>query len=171
MQYSDARRLITDGDIVFVRGSWNRPVQSLVMWATNSEYSHVGIAFWVTINNNQRLMIVEAQGGTKRRILNMSFYKNKKLDVISTPRPWKEYADSATDNLGIVSYGWFDAIYAGFREKFQNYIYLPQKNLDSGEICSEFVAKQLQLQDTNISPQGLFNALIKNNNTIKLKIF
>ena len=170
MNYDQARSMISDGDLVFVRGSWSKPLQSLIMWFTNSEYSHVGICFWITINNKQRLMIIEAQGGTTRRILNLSFYQGHNMDLMKAPKPWIDYADDITSKIGLIPYGWLDAIYSGLREKIQKYIYLPPKNLDSGEICSEMIAKALKLPITELSPQGLFDELKKGGNDISIEI-
>lgn len=171
MNYKEARSKISNGDLIFIRGSKTRPIQSLIMWATNSPYTHCAIAFWAIINDNYRLMIVEAQGGTSRRILNMSFYEGRDIDVVSSPRDWEEYAVQATENLGIVKYGWLDAIYAGVRDKLNQYGFaISAKNLNSGEICSEFIAKCLNLENVNISPEELFKTVILAGNKVKLEI-
>lgn len=168
--YAVARDKINDGDIVFVRGSWRHPIQTLIMFFTRSPYSHVGIAFWIEINKTNRLMIVEAQGGTKRRILNMSYYQNRNLDVVESPRSWESYADVATEKLGEVGYGWMDALYIGLRDFLKGVVVLPAKDVDSGEICSEFIAKCLEIDEQSLGPGGLFDYLIEHGSVLKIKI-
>ncbi len=87
--YEQYRDIAQDGDIIFIRGVKNSFVQSVIMFFTDSPYSHVGIAFWAIINDSPRLMIVEAQGGSNRRIINLSFYNDGTLiDVIKAPMSW-----------------------------------------------------------------------------------
>jgi len=167
--YQEGRNLIKDGDIVFVSGNPKRPIQALIMFVTNSKYSHVGIAFWATINNRKRLFIVESQGGTKTRIINMSFYDGRELDVIIPPLSWDEVYDIALKDIGIKQYGWLDAIYIGLREVLQKYVRLPSKKFP-GEICSERVARIYKLENTGISPQKLYEELTEDLENIRLKI-
>lgn len=169
--YEQARHLIKSGDIVFVRGKKHKLVQRLIMFFTQSLYSHVGIAFWITTNGHQRLMIVEAQGGTNRRILNLSFYAGRKLDIVAAPKLWDDVNEEALDRLGQVEYGWLDAVYVGTREfLLKNFkIRLPATNF-SGEICSEYVARVYQLPKVDISPQGLYETLKKLGYKIKMRV-
>lgn len=170
MKYVDARLLIDNGDIAFIRGSWKKPLQRIIMFFTNSKYSHVGITFWATINNIPRLMMIEAQGGTKRRLINLSYYSDKNIDIITSPKPWEDYCEIALSNIGITKYSWLDVFYIGLKEKLEKYIKLPSKNLSSGEICSEFVAKCLNYSNTNVSPQKLFETIMFKGGNIKLFI-
>lgn len=168
--YEKARDFIKDGDLVFVCHE-NRLIPKLISIATRSIYSHVGIAFWAEINNKKRLMIIESQGFTKRRILNMSYYSAKSFHVLSSPRDISEYIDNALETAGKVKYGYIEAAYVGIREfllKTFN-LKLPFKQFE-GEICSEFVARQMLLPETNISPGLLWDILIKKGVTIRLKV-
>lgn len=156
--YKTARSQIQDGDIIFVANK-KTIVARVIQFFTQSHYSHVCIAFWVTIAGVDRLMVVEAQGGTKRRVLNASFYDRFDLDVVKAPKDWNSYANEALSKIGEAKYGYFEAAYVGLREfllkKFN--IKLPRKNIDSDEeICSEFVASLLGLAEVNVSPQALW---------------
>lgn len=174
MDYSEIRNKIVSGDIVFIKGNKNSLVDRLIMFFTRSKYSHVGIAFWLydTALKKDRLMIVEAQIFNRLRIVNMSFYKGEKIDIVSSPLPWNKMGDIAFKRLGEVKYGWFDAAYVGIREWLlaHNICSLPKKNIDSGEICSEFVARVLNFKDRNLSPQKLFESLMKMGQKIKASI-
>lgn len=159
--YAKLRPKIKNGDIVFIKNdsSW---ISKLIHYCTFSSYSHVGIAVWVTIENERRLMIVETQGGTKKRIVNMSIYDGCEMDVFRSPdKTWMNIRSEVMDRLGIVEYGWIQAIYIGIREFFMKKwsIKLPMKNF-SGMICSEFVAKVFNLREVYVSPQRLYEQLI-----------
>jgi len=159
--YDEFHRHIQDGDIIFVR---NRP--STTAWIirifTKSVYSHVGIAFWMETASVRRLMMVEAQGGASRRIVNMSMYSDQELDVIKAPKPWGLVLKDALSRISQVPYAWMEAVYVGIVEAFLKYfdVQLPRKNF-RGEICSEFVAKMYELPSLHVSPQGLMDELIE----------
>ena len=173
LSYEHARPEIKGGDVVFVRGKHSKLVQSLIMFFTKSAYSHVGFAFWMTTEDGSenRLMMVEAQGGTKRRVVNMSFYEDRRLDVVNSPIAWNEIESCALSKLGLVEYGWLDVLYVGIHDFLLKYlgIKIPHANMP-GETCSEFVAKCLHLKETHISPQELFEALMKQGCEIKIKV-
>ena len=168
--YKLGRNLIDDGDIVFVRNKKTITAR-VIQFFTRSPYSHVGIAFWVEIEKQPRLMIVEAQGKTKRRILNMSFYSENQLDVIQAPKEWKFVYNKALEKLGKVDYGYFEAAYVGLREFLLQYfkITLPTKDLP-GQICSEFVASVYDLKRVHISPALLAKELLNAGYKLKVKI-
>lgn len=157
--YEQGRERMQDGDIIFVRESTTF-TSKMIRFFTRSEYSHVGVVFWATIGGQRRVFVVEAQGGTRRRIVNLGFYSSHSIDVVTSPRPWDEYASEALESIGVQDYGWIEAAYVGLRDfvlhQF-NYV-LPSKDLP-GEICSEFVARLLQLPDPHLSPEGLRRAL------------
>lgn len=168
ISYNFARDQIQDGDIIFIKGT--TVISKVTRFFTKSKYTHVGIAFWVYINRKPRLMITEAQGGTRRRMLNLSYYKSKEMDVVRCPRPWIEYADDALDLIGEVKYSFLTAFYVGIREFLSRYnIMLPPKKF-SGEICSEYVARMLGLQTTEISPGKLLEVLTTSGNEIKFHV-
>lgn len=159
--YSEARNSINDGDIVFIRNRQTL-VSAVIRFFIRSKYSHAGFAFWAIIGEQKRLMIAEAQGGAHRRILNMSFYQADELDIIQAPKPWTSIVESALTKLGQVEYGWIEAYYVGIREFLLKYlnIKIPAINLP-GEICSEYIADNLGLEERHISPQLLWENLLK----------
>jgi hypothetical protein len=167
--YRTIRPQIEDGDLVFVRNGTTL-TSKVIQVCTRSIYSHVGIAFWTQIASTRRLMVIEAQGGSTRRIISMSFYENAGLDIIKAPRPWEEYADEALESVGQAKYGWMDAFYVGMREGAFKYFNttLPFRDF-SGEICSEFAARMLQLENVHVSPQGLVDELTRKGHSIVMQ--
>lgn len=160
LTYEQVREIAEDGDIVFVHGSWKRPLQAAIMFLTRSEYSHCFIVFWVQTHTGRRLLVVEAQGGTKRRILNASFYENRTLSLVRAPKEWGTVEAAALASVGKKGYGYFDALYVGIRDflwKALN-IRIPSNDFPS-EICSEFIARVYDLPQKNVSPQGLLEML------------
>jgi len=130
---------------------------------TSSPYSHVGIAFSVTIGGVKRTLVIEAQGGTSRRIISLDFYNNTEFHVVKSPVPFESYSFIALQQVGIQSYSYWDAFVVGLRERLRKtfgiYI-IPQGNA-KGEICSEFVARMLNVNPSSLSPQGLFAQISK----------
>lgn len=167
--YEGARDRIRNGDIIFVRGSdW---ASKIIRFVTNSPYSHVGIAFWVNIAGTNRLMIAEAHALARRRILNLSFYSTEELDIVQGPLYWEEIANDVTSRLGQIQYGWLEATYVGFKSVVRRLFNIDLGNRDfSGEICSEFVAKMYKLTNTNVSPQRLFDNLVKSGMQVHTKV-
>lgn len=168
--YEEARSKIEDGDIVFIRDKVG-PVVSLIRFFTRSKYSHVGIAFWIKTAGKKRLMVVEAQGGSKRRIVNISYYNMINLDVFTAPKPWSEVGHNALSKLSQVDYGYLEAIYVGIREFLLQYfnIKIPAADLH-GEICSEYVANVYNLPENHISPNLLLKQLIELGYDYKIKV-
>jgi len=159
ISHEEAYNLIEDGDIMFVA---NAPgfFGQLIRWATKSTYSHCAFLFWVEVAGMKRILIVEQQGGTKRRLLNSEYYDDRELHIISNPQPWKDQAPKALERIGLVPYSYVEAIYTGLRDfLFRSVgIQLPALNFP-GEICSEFVARVLGLDSKDVSPQDLFDQL------------
>lgn len=160
--YEDVRQVVRDGDIVFIHGSWNRPIQALIMFFTGSEFSHCAIAFWIDTPSGKRLMCVEAQGMSRRRILTLSYYDDAAMTIIPAPKPWTQVRHIALEEIGKKQYGMFEAIYVGIQEFIHRHTgrHLPRLNM-KGEICSEFIAKVYDLEDRDVSPQKLYEQLIK----------
>ena len=170
VSYKDGRLAIKDGDVVFLRGR-RTLIGKIIQFVTRSVYSHVGIAFWATIGKQERLFMVECQGNTKKRIVNMSFYQDCNMDIISTSLPWENISNYALNNIGVVKYGYIEAIYVGLREFLMLYfnIRLPAHDF-KGQICSEFVADTYGMIERHVSPAMLLSNMINKGNKIKIKI-
>jgi len=163
LTYEQARSIIEDGDIVFFHGflSIKHPIESTIRIVTSSPFTHVNIAFWVEIAGQRRLMAVEAQGGTKRRIINMSHYSDKPMTVVKGLKPWNDIASDALSRIEIQRYSYVTAVYAGLRDFSMHRLgaKLP-KMQHPGEICSEFCARMSGLPETDLSPGALYAALM-----------
>ena len=159
--YEQVRGVVQDGDVIFIEGLWKKPSNALIMFFTNSRFHHVGIACWVGTGNNRRCLLIEAHGRTKRRIILLSYYSDHNMVVIPGPLPWDVVQNTAFERIAHEGYGYLDAVYIGLREACLRYfgIKLPTYDFPM-EVCSEFVAKVYQLEDTNISPQALYEQLI-----------
>lgn len=155
-----------DGDIAFIRR--NNILAKIITFVTRTQFSHVGIVFNAIIGGENTTLIVEAQGGTKRRIISFSYYDDCEVKIIQAPKDWNLVKDEALKDLGKVTYGWIDAIYVGIREFLNSYcsISLPSTNFP-GEICSEFVARVYDLKEKNISPGKQFTSLLEAGNVLR----
>lgn len=107
-------------------------------------------------------MLVEAQGGTTRRIVSIDFYKNYHVLITSSPKPWEDVEQIALEDVGEAKYGFLEAIYVGMRDFFWHAfkLRLPQRQFPN-EICSEFVARVYDIHPHQLSPKGLWDALNK----------
>lgn len=164
--YDQARELIKDGDIIFFK---NKPhlTSKIISAITDSPFSHVAIAFWVTvdcknIHKVKRLMIVESTGKTNNRgIINLSNNRIFYMTVVSPPLKWVDISEDALDRVGMVPYGWLDGLLIGARSLLYKSVGKEVKTKDArGEVCSEFVAKSYKLPKTQISPHELYDTLI-----------
>jgi hypothetical protein len=158
--YKEARQQIQSGDVVFFKTS--SKIGSIIRFFTRSKYSHVGIAFWMESGRVRRLMIVEAQGGARRRIVNMSYYSgSKEMDVIVPQMEWDVVSTRVLSRLGKIPYGWLELVYVGFREFLLKYLGIKIKRVNfPGEICSEFVANVYSMPKRHVSPQLLFEEMM-----------
>ncbi len=168
--YSQKRNDIKDGDIVFIHKK-STLTSFLIAAITRSKFTHVGIAFWMRIQGTtqRRLMIVEAQRSTKRRVINMSFYSNRGLTLVASPKEWIGYSEKALSNLGKIDYSWLDVLYVGFREFLSKWITIKHRDF-SGEMCSEYVAELLDFDEVSISPQLLFSKLLDRGEEIRMEL-
>ena len=159
ISHEEAYNQIQDGDIMFVANATNF-VARLIRWATKSTYSHCAFLFWVEVAGMKRILVVEQQGGTRRRLLNSEYYDDQELHIISNPQPWKDQAPKALERIGVVPYSYFEAAYTGVRDFLFRSVGIQLPAFDfPGEICSEFVARVLGLEFKDLSPQDLFDQL------------
>lgn len=164
VSYEQGRDLIRDGDLIFVANKKGIILPALVRWSTKSIFSHVAIAFWIETAGVRRLMAVQAQGGNKRFVMNVSALDKCDLYVVAGPKFWSNIAPIAMAKLDVVPYGWFEAVYVGFREFLMTRFNIIIKEREfTGEICSEFNARVEGFPDVLVSPQGLFEEATKLN--------
>jgi hypothetical protein len=171
--YKTVRQFINSGDVVLLKGAPKSLVSKVIMWATNSQYTHVGIAFWMHDNTSpehqsNRLMFVEAMP-EGRRIVNLSFYDDRDFDVYEGCLSWDDISEDAIGGVGLIKYGMIDAFYTGLREKMHNLfrITLPKFNFE-GETCSEFVGRIERCDECEISPQVLYEQIVKHKKELKV---
>lgn len=167
LSYQEAREKIETGDLIFMHraGKGLRVVfHSLINFFTGSPIYHTGVAIWVTTPGGyRRLMVadIHAQGG--RRLVPLSLFSISKMEVVKVP----EYADLIKmegymmERVGVMDYGFLDLIMVGLREFFG----LPMKDT-RGDVCSAYSAKiwiagNVPLIDTLISPGRLYNDVKK----------
>ena len=131
------------------------------MFVTDSPFSHVCIAFWVDTPSGKRLMCVEAQERSRRRIFALSYYEGSEMTIIAAPKPWEDVRAAALMHVGQAQYGWLEAIYVGVRELIERKtrIKLPMRGF-AREFCSAFVANIYQLDRRDVSPQALYEQLL-----------
>jgi hypothetical protein len=160
LTYDQLREHARNGDLIFQHGSRRKSLQLAIMAVTGSKYCHVGMTFWMILGRQRRLFVIEAQNDGRRRIVTGSFYKSDTFDLVRAPVRWYDIRERALERVGEEKYSYLTAFYVGLRELFMRKfnIRLPKIDTD-GEICSEFMAHLLGLEDVNLSPQRLFSVL------------
>jgi hypothetical protein len=158
--YERMRSRIRSGDVVFIR-SKGKALHTIISFFTNAPQIHVGIAFWMEVYGVKHLMIVEANGFTQRRIVNLSAYRDHDMDIICAPVEWESIVHLALDQIGKVKYGWNAAIYIGVSELCESLFKfrLPPMEFEISEICSKYVAELIGHEESNVSPARLYKAL------------
>jgi hypothetical protein len=149
MKYATIRPYIKSGDLLFFRGT------GLMAWLvrvwTNSDYSHVGMAWRI----GGRILILECRpthgGVTISRALSDEL--GDKITVVSTYANWNSGSEErALEYLG-KSYGWWSAIRGGFG-------YAPtSKSVDCAEFCAYVLRLPIICAET---PQSLWNRYSNN---------
>lgn len=160
--YEQVRDIIQDGDVIFFHGDWSNPLHAVIMFFTCSPFSHCATAFWNESQTGRRLMVVESQGGSKRRMSPLSFYADRIMTIVPGLKPWGDVADFALGRIGEAEYSWSEAIYVGVRDFLKTYFETSiPKYSSEHETCSEFIAEMYGIPDKRVSPQGLYDELIK----------
>lgn len=169
--YNEARQKIKNGDIIYLWKppfgewkNWRAIVFPLVSFFTGSPIYHCGIAVWMKQpNGSNRLMIAESnlQGGKK--ILPLSYYAPRKMEVHALPEhaSFKKMEIGLMNNIGRQPYSLWGFIAVGVREYFG----IRPHDYD-GQICSELCAQAwieggMQLPETLVSPGKLRGELIR----------
>lgn len=173
--YDEARELIQDGDIIFLRANKKSPLLSrIISYITKSPYHHVAMAFWLYTDSGKekRLFMLEAYG-IGRRVTPLSLYIDRDFDIIrmkNTPK-WAEIESLALEPVGRVPYSYMSLISMAIEE------ILGKKARDyNGEVCSEMSAKLLIKAGYNkplkglITPRDLAKDLLANGEELVLQI-
>lgn len=167
VNYSVGRTMIKTGDIINFFESHeetllHRFITGAVLFFTGSRIYHTGVAIWVNPDGETRprLMLLEAVG-VGRRMVNMSNFKDKKMEIHSLPETVDKriVMDYMLDGIG-TPYGVFQLAKIAFTEFFGA---KPSK-LKRGQVCSEVAAIAWQLggfkfETTALSPGRLRNYL------------
>lgn len=161
LDFELGKRVIKDGDIVFLRDV-SGFIPACVRAVTESPYSHVFIAFWLDIGSERCLMAVEADELVGRQVISLDAYRREKMDVLCSPFVGDRNKTLAVlmEKAGVTKYSITDVLRVGLHERFG----VPLKN-NSGEICSEMVAKVLNrcsphtVQPILLSPGALHTKL------------
>lgn len=166
ISYEQARELIQDGDIISIlRLKTNATIMSnFISWFTQSEIYHTVIAVWMTSDNGEkRLFVVEADPAN-RLLVPLSVFQKNGFHVLAKPDyvDFKKISSELVGNVGIAKYSITKAVNSGIRQ----YLKLP-KISNTGEICSELVAKMwklggLPIEDTLLDPAELERILTTN---------
>lgn len=164
MKYEEARNMIESGDVIFITKK-RSTIAKLIHFFTRSDISHCAIAFWQTFEDVRRLLLIEAQLGSNRRIVNASVYSRENMTVICGLVPWKDIEREAMERIGIEKYSVKSAILVGLSD-FLSKIFKINTNVPDkrGEICSEFVAKMERLSPSTISPGDLYDLMLEKSN-------
>lgn len=157
MDYTTLRNIAGDGDICFLTVNSGDFMSRLTSWWTKSPYTHAAILFWY----KERLMLIESTTSGGIRIVQASTYSGRNFELVKCPLQWSDIQDRALARSGTAKYGWFSAVWIGFREFMFKYfeINLPPNSGNRNKACSEFVAEVLGLEDVDISPRRLHEVI------------
>lgn len=165
--YESGRQLIRSGDIVSFYTSHEETVlhrftTEPILWFTGSRIYHTGVAVWVRIGGEDRLMLVEAVG-VGRRVVNLSKFKDHKMEVHQRPDDVQQVRVESfmMDGIG-QGYAFGTLIAIGVQETFG---YVPRMTANNRRVCSQVAAEAwehsgMQFDTTTLSPGKLRNILI-----------
>jgi hypothetical protein len=165
MTYDQARLLIKNGDTVNIyRPSGfhlKTPLYSLISFMTGSPIYHCVTAIWMrSPNGTPRLMCVEANLLGGKRIVPLSIYMVRKMEVMPLPTAYdfSKMEDGLMARVAVESYGLLDFITIGLREFFG--IKRAAAHISKGQVCSElcsdaWIAAGFPFAETVVSPGKL----------------
>jgi hypothetical protein len=165
--YATARTLIKSGDIVSFYTSHeesflHRFTTEPILWFTGSRIYHTGVAIWVRIAGEDRLMLCEAVG-VGRRVVNMSKFKNHRMEIHQRPDDVNQCRVESfmMDGIG-QGYAFGTIISIGLKEWLG---YTPKLTPNNKRVCSQVAAEAweysgMQFDTTVISPGKLRNILV-----------
>lgn len=166
--YETGRHMIKSGDIISFYASHeetflHRFTTVPILWFTGSKIYHTGIAIWVRVAGEDRLMLCEAVG-VGRRLVNMSKFKDTKMEVHCRPSDINQFRVESfmMDGIG-QGYAFGTLITIGLKE-WAGYDAKPTAN--NRRVCSQAAAEAweysgFQFDTTVISPGKLRNILVE----------
>ena len=166
-EYETARGLIKSGDIVSFYTSHEESVlhrftTEPILWFTGSRIYHTGVAIWVRIAGEDRLMLSEAVG-VGRRIVNMSKFKEHKMEIHQRPDDGIQFRVESfmMDGIG-QGYAFGTLVSIGLKEWLG---WDPKMTANNKRVCSQVAAESweysgMQFDTTTLSPGKLRNTLI-----------
>lgn len=167
MNYEVAREKIKSGDIIHIFNPGWRGLRTLfyaaILFFTGSRIYHTAVAMWMTTETgSRRLMCVEANVAGGKRIVPMSLYSGRKIEITQLPDPtmFARMEPALMRKVSTQSYGLLDFVGIGMNEFFGIEVSYDFK----GEVCSELVANALisagvPLSKGRISPGRLYSEL------------
>ena len=171
MTFEEARPLIKNGDAINIyrTDGWNlkTPLYGLINFMTGSPIYHVVVALWMTTpNGTQRLMCVEANLMGGKRIVPLSIYKRRRMEVMPLPAiyDFSKMEETLVARVATQPYGLLNFAAIGLREFFG--IKKPAKSLCKGQVCSELVSEAwieggFPFNDTVVSPGKLKGEMMR----------
>lgn len=145
VSYDVARHQIKSGDAVNVyrpKGlNFKCPLYSVIGFMTGSPIYHVAIAVWMTSPNGiPRLMCVESNLFGGKRIVPLSIYSSRIIEVMPLPLIYSFEAmeEDLFARVAQQSYGLLNFLSIGLREFFG--IKRRPKKIGVGQVCSELVS-------------------------------
>ena len=171
MTFEEARPLIKNGDAINIyrTDGWSlkSPLYGIINFMSGSPIYHVVVAMWMTTpNGTQRLMCVEANLLGGKRIVPLSIYRRRRMEVMPWPANYnfgmmeeKLVARVATQPYGLVNF-----ITIGLREFFG--IKKQARSISKGQVCSELVSEAwieggFPFNETVISPGKLKGEMMR----------
>lgn len=168
VDYETGRAMIKSGDMVSFYTSHeetflHRFTTVPILWFTGSKIYHTGIAIWVRVAGEDRLMVCEAVG-VGRRLVNMSKFKDYKMEVHCRPDDVNAFRVESfmMDGIG-QGYAFGTLITIGLIEFFG---YTPKMTPNNKRVCSQAAAESweysgMQFDTTVLSPGKLRNILVE----------
>lgn len=151
MKYTQARKLIQNGDCVGVKtrsvGGWFVRLGQHIAGLEWAKYGHTGIALWVDIAGEQRLMIAEMnQGGDMYRPLSQYVNGGCKVAVFEPPKDAEIAGVGHAIRVVLddrIAYGWLDLIPLGAQLVLRRFIGPHSFGKDDGDdqVCSYFTKR------------------------------
>lgn len=171
MSFEMARTLIKNGDAINIYRPEKWSLKSLIYgpitFMSGSPIYHVVVAMWMrTPNDTPRLMCVEANLLGGKRIVPLSIYMTRKMEVMPWPAQYSFTAmeEALVARVAEESYGLLDFITIGLRE----FLGIKRKaaHIAKGEVCSELVSNAwiaggFPFDDSIVSPGKLKGEMMK----------